>query len=122
MGWGPSRLLASVLGSNRGEVTSFMARGGKAKANLTRVLAVTLLVLFLAFLVEASAHSHESGQSDATCQVCQAAHLGSVVPSGILPVHGPLQSIGSVSTFVVVFHQEFYLHDSPSRAPPSPAI
>jgi hypothetical protein len=95
-----------------------MARGGKAKANLTRVLALTLVVFFLAFLVEASTHSHENGQSDATCQVCQAAHFGSVVPTGMLAVHTPLLSVGYVQPFVVSFHQEFYLHDSPSRAPP----
>ena len=99
-----------------------MARGGKAKANLTRVLALTLVVLFLAFLVEASTHAHEIGQNDATCQVCQAAHFGSVVPAGILTVHTPLQSLGYVQPFVVLFHQEFYLHDSPSRAPPLPSL
>jgi hypothetical protein len=83
------------------------------------VFAFALATLFVVFLAQVSTHSHEKGQSDTTCQICQAAHLGPILPSGILSVHVALQSAGCVEPFVAAFHQEFFLHDSPSRAPPS---
>lgn len=96
-----------------------MAGGGKTRGNVTRVSAITLAVLFAVFLTQTVIHTHHNGQNEATCQVCQAAHLGPILPSGALSVHIPLESIGYVEPFVVAFHQEFFFHNSPSRAPPS---
>ena len=38
---------------------------------------------------------------------------------GTLSLLIPLLAVGYVEPFVVAFHQEFFFHDSPSRAPPS---
>ena len=89
------------------------------RRNLARVLALALAVLFVLFVGQALSHSHAKGQSEAACQVCQAAHLGPILPAGPLSVHIPLQAVGYVVPFVVAFHQEFFFHDSPSRAPPT---
>ena len=89
------------------------------RRNLARVLALALAVLFVLFVGQALSHSHAKGQSEAACQVCQVAHLGSILPAGPLSVHIPLQAVGYVEPFVVAFHQEFFFHDSPSRAPPT---
>jgi hypothetical protein len=89
------------------------------RRNLARVLALALAVLFVLFVGQALSHSHAKGQSEAACQVCQAAHLGPILPAGPLSVHIPLQAVGYVEPFVVAFHQEFFFHDSPSRAPPT---
>ena len=89
------------------------------RRNLARVLALALAVLFVLFVGQALSHSHAKGQSEAACQVCQAAHLGPILPAGPFSVHIPLQAVGYVEPFVVAFHQEFFFHDSPSRAPPT---
>ena len=87
--------------------------------NLARVLAVTLVALFILFVGQALSHSHAKGQSEAACQVCQAAHIGSA-PKALVPsLFSPLLAIGYVQPFVVTIHQEFFFHNSPSRAPPA---
>jgi hypothetical protein len=96
-----------------------MAGGGKTRGNLTRVLAVTLALVFAVFLTQVATHTHQDGQNETTCQVCQAAHLGTILPSAAFSAHIPLQPAGYVEPLVVAFHQEFFFHDSPSRAPPS---
>jgi hypothetical protein len=89
------------------------------RLNLARVLALTLAVLFVLFGGQALSHSHANGQSEAACQVCQAAHLGSA-PEALAPsLLSPLLAVGYVQPFVVTIHQEFFFHDSPSRAPPT---
>jgi len=100
-------------------VGSAMAFGGKTIGNWTRVLALALAVLFVVFLTQITAHTHENGQNETTCQVCQAAHLGSILPSGTLSLFVTPLSVGYVEPFVVAYHDEFFFHDSPSRAPPS---
>jgi hypothetical protein len=96
-----------------------MAGGGKTRGNVTRVLAITLAMLSAVFLTQTVIHTHQNGENETTCQVCQAAHLGPILPSGTLSVHIPLESVGYVEPLVVAFHQEFFFHGSPSRAPPS---
>ena len=96
-----------------------MASRGKPIGNRTRVLTLFLAVLFVVFLTQVTAHIHEKGQSETTCQVCQAVHLGSILPSGTLPLSVTPQAVGYVEPFVVAYHDEFFFHDSPSRAPPS---
>jgi hypothetical protein len=95
-----------------------MAGKGKIQQNLSRVLALTLAMLFVVFLAQVVAHSHENGRSEATCQVCQAAHLGSAPSGRALSIVTPLLAMGYVQPFVVTFFQELFFHDSPSRAPP----
>jgi hypothetical protein len=92
---------------------------GKTIGNGTRVLALTLAVLFVAFLSQVATHTHQNGHNETTCQVCQAAHLGSILLSANLSLLVAPQSVGYVEPFVVAYHDEFFLHDSPSRAPPS---
>ena len=96
-----------------------MALGGKTIRNCTRVLTLTLALLFLLFLTQTSTHTHQNGQHETTCQVCHAVHLGSIVPSATLSLSATPQYIGYVEPFVAGYHEEFFFHDSPSRAPPS---
>src|SRR6266481_25479 len=84
-----------------------------------RALALTLAVLFALFAAQALTHSHTDRQHEATCQVCQAAQLGSAATAGTASLVSPLVAAGYVQPFVVTIHQELFFHDSPSRAPPT---
>jgi hypothetical protein len=90
----------------------------KSKYAWVRLLVFALAVLFVVFSAQALGHSHEKGQNEATCQVCQAAHIGSAPAYVGLSLFTPLSASGYVEPFVVAFHQELFLHDCPSRAPP----
>jgi hypothetical protein len=96
-----------------------MAFANKTIGNWTRVLTVALAVLLLVFLTQTTTHVHQNGQNETTCQVCQAAHLGSVLPSATLLLAATPRPVGPVQPLVVAYHDEFFFHDSPSRAPPS---
>ena len=95
-----------------------MVDGAKTRSNLARLLAFSLAMLFVVFVSGVASHTHAKGQSEATCQVCQAAHLGPVPETGIFLPYAPL-STGYVQPFLAAFHEELFFHDSPSRAPPS---
>ncbi len=95
-----------------------MVRKDKTRHSSLRVLAFSLAILFTLFAAQALIHSHENGQNEATCQVCQAAHIGSVPASVTLAFFALLLVSGYVRPFVLAFHQELFFHDSPSRAPP----
>jgi hypothetical protein len=104
---------------HRGRLKNTMAGTHKTANRLARVLAFTLAVLFVAFCTQALSHSHTNRQDEAACQVCQAAHIGPA-PASVTPsLLTPLVATGYVQPFVLAFHQEFFFHDSPSRAPPS---
>jgi Protein of unknown function (DUF2946) len=94
---------------------------GKRKTthDLARVLALTLAVLFVVFYLQALSHSHANGQDEATCQLCQAAHIGPAQACVAPSLVTPLLTAGYVQPFVLAVHQELFFHDSPSRAPPS---
>lgn len=96
-----------------------MVDGAKIRGNLSRLLAFSLALVFLVFISQVASHSHAKGQNEATCQVCQAAHLGPVPQTGILLAHAPLLSTGYVQPFLSALHEELFFHDSPSRAPPA---
>lgn len=83
------------------------------------VLALTVAVLSLLFVAQALSHSHGKGQNEATCQICQSAHVGSGPAAGIASLVSPLLTTGYVPSFVPTIHQEFFFHHSPSRAPPT---
>jgi hypothetical protein len=87
--------------------------------NGTRLFAFVVALLSLVFLTQVVTHIHQNGQSETTCQVCQALHFSSLLPSEILSVSVSPQTVGYVEPFVVVDHDEFFFHHSPSRAPPS---
>jgi hypothetical protein len=96
-----------------------MAFRVKNTTNWTRVLTLVTVVLFFGFVTQVVAHTHQSGQPETTCQVCQAAHLGSTLPSETLSLSVTPQCAGYVEPLVAAYHDEFFFHDSPSRAPPS---
>jgi hypothetical protein len=96
-----------------------MVDGAKLRKNLARLLAFSLVLLFVAFVAQVGSHSHAKGQNEATCQVCQAAHLGPAPQAGILLLHVPFLSTGYIPPFLSALHDELFFHDSPSRAPPS---
>jgi hypothetical protein len=87
--------------------------------SLVKVLALSLAVVFVFSIAQVLFHSHAKGQNEATCQVCQAAHLGSAPTARTTSLFGPLLAAGYVQPFVLTIHQEFFFHDSPSRAPPT---
>src|ERR1700745_3239746 len=91
----------------------------KTRHDLARLLALTFALLFVLFCTQALAHSHKIGQDEAACQICQAAHLGSAPTAGTASLVSPLLATGYVHPFILTIHQEFLLHDSPSRAPPT---
>jgi DUF2946 family protein len=96
-----------------------MVDGAKTRGTLGRLLAFSLLIVFLVFVSQVASHSHAKGQNEATCQVCQAAHLGPAPQAGVLLLHAPLLSTGYIPPFLSALHDELFFHDSPSRAPPS---
>lgn len=96
-----------------------MAFGRKNIGNWTRVFTFALAVLFLLFLIHVATHNHQNGQNDPTCQLCQAAHLGSILPSVVSLVFTTPQAVAYVVAFVAAYHNEFSFHYSPCRAPPA---
>ena len=84
-----------------------------------RVLAFTLAVLSILFVAQAQIHSHANGQNEATCQICQAAHVGAAPAAPIVTLSSPLLATGYVRPLLVTIHQELFPHDAPSRAPPA---
>jgi hypothetical protein len=96
-----------------------MVGNHKTRRSFVRVFALTLAVLSVLFLAQVLTHSHQPGQNEATCQVCQAAHLLFPLTAETLTFHAPVLATGSVQPFVLRFHQEFFFEDSSSRAPPT---
>jgi hypothetical protein len=96
---------------------------GKTIGICTRVSTLALAVLLVVFLTQVATHIHQDGQSETSCLVCQAAHFSSILPSAtLLLVFVAPQTIGYVAAFVVVYHSEVFVHNSPSRAPPAEAL
>src|SRR5215469_2323291 len=91
----------------------------KTTGPLPRLLALSLAVLLVVFVCQAASHLHANGQGEATCQVCQAAHVAPAPQAGILVLHAPFAATGYVQPFLSSLHEELFFHDSPSRAPPS---
>jgi hypothetical protein len=96
-----------------------MTGNRRTTRDLVRLLAFTLAVLSVLFLSQVSLHSHAKGQTEANCQVCQAAHLGAAPTLGSVSLSSPLLATGYVQPFILTIHQDLFFHDSPSRAPPT---
>jgi len=94
-----------------------MAVGTKTAKNSTRVLAFALALVFALFFAEIAVHTHQNGQNDTTCQVCQGAHVAPAPVASALAV-GALVAFEHVQPTVARFHQELFFEDCPSRAPP----
>lgn len=90
----------------------------KTRHFLVRALALTLAVLSVLLLAQALSHTHEKGQTEATCQVCQAVRIGSVPTAVTQLLMIPILETGCVLPFSSVFHEDILSQDSPSRAPP----
>jgi hypothetical protein len=84
-----------------------------------RVLAFTLAVSCILFLSQIAFHAHVKGQTEAACQVCQAAHFTPPASAAAQCLVAPLVSVGYTAPFVAAYHEELFFHDSPSRAPPA---
>jgi len=91
----------------------------RLRGNAARLLALTLCLLTVFFVVSSTSHIHPNGQEDASCRLCQAAHMG--ISAGLatqaLPV--PLVVRAEVQNFVPFVHSELFLPGASPRAPPS---
>lgn len=119
LGWAQIAYAGPAGTSNRKPGNEFMAGGEKVIQNWTKTLAFALVVLVVVFLSQVAVHTHETGQNETTCQICQAVHLGSILLCSVFSICVILEAAEYVAPFVLAFHQEFFFHDSPSRAPPS---
>jgi hypothetical protein len=95
-----------------------MAGERKRSQKTRRVLAFALALLFLAFFTQVATHTHQNGHDDATCQVCQGAHVAPAPLTSALAAN-PLHVLEYVRLTADTFLQEVFLADCPSRAPPT---
>jgi hypothetical protein len=84
-----------------------------------RALALGIACCIVLFLVQIVVHDHASGQDEAACRVCHAAHIGAGPATTALLLAAPLLASSVVREAILPFHKELFSHDSPSRAPPS---
>jgi hypothetical protein len=90
----------------------------KLGLGLHKVVALTLVVLSVFVLTHVLSHSHRNGQTEAGCQVCQAAHARSIPTAEMQRNAVPLVAVGYVQPFVASFHETSLPQYSSSRAPP----
>jgi hypothetical protein len=95
-----------------------MAALTRVKWERHRVLVFALGLLLCVFLTQVATHTHQNGQEDASCQVCQGAHVAPTPIASALAT-GTLVTIEYIRPDVLSVVQEFFFEDCPSRAPPS---
>lgn len=95
-----------------------MSVGVKTAKGSTRVVALTLAVLFVLFFAQVATHTHENGQNEGSCQVCQGAHIAPAPMASALAPHS-LIAFEPVQPSSITFQQDLFFDDRPSRAPPS---
>jgi hypothetical protein len=83
----------------------------------TRVLAFSLVVLFVLFFAQVATHSHENGQNEASCQICHGAHIATAPVASTLALHTFI-AFESIRPSSITFYPEFFFSDCASRAPP----
>ena len=83
-----------VQREHRGRLKFEMVGKHKTRRDLVRVFALSLAVLFVLFIGQALNHSHLKGQNEASCQVCQAADIGSGPTALTASLFSPLLAIG----------------------------
>ena len=85
---------------------------------LARPVALTLALLSLAFLLQVTPHAHANGQDEATCSLCQVAHLGVATAAAVISLSIPIVTFGQVAVRSEVSSTEPTTGHSSSRAPP----
>jgi hypothetical protein len=95
-----------------------MPQSPNRRSFVARALALAIACCIVVFLIQVVIHDHESGQNEATCRVCHAAHMGVAPTVSALLLAAPLFPSGCVHEIAVQFHKDLFSHDSPSRAPP----
>lgn len=95
-----------------------MVRTRKTISGWTRVLAFTLALAFALFCAQTASHVHQNGQDEASCQVCQAAHMAPA-PVAASAVPYILIAVEYVRPDTLTFDQELFFGDCDSRGPPS---
>lgn len=91
----------------------------RRSGNALKLLALTLCVFTVFFVVLSTSHIHPNGQDDGACQLCQAAHLGVSTALAVQDLPVPLVERTAVQSFVPFLHSELFLPSSSPRAPPS---
>lgn len=92
------------------------------ESHIARGLALALAVVSLLFLLQVTPHGHASGQDEATCRLCQAAHIGVAPALAAVALSVPLVELGVVFPQAAERALETFTDNSPSRAPPSSAL
>jgi hypothetical protein len=95
-----------------------MQQSRNPRSFVARALALGIACCIVLFLVQIVVHNHTTGQNEAACRVCHAAHIGSGPAINALLLAAPLPASGVVREIVLPFSKELFSHDSPSRAPP----
>jgi hypothetical protein len=98
-----------------------MAVSAQSAGPLNRVLVFALALAFALFFAQAASHIHQNAQDEASCQVCQAAHM---VPGPPPASAAPqtLIAIEYVRPDTLIFDHELFFGDCDSRGPPSPSL
>jgi len=90
-----------------------------AGRNARALLAAGLALCTLLFAVFSSSHIHSAGQDDATCRLCQAAHVGITTAPSAEALPALLIERAELPPLLCSVALELFLHNAPSRAPPS---
>jgi len=84
----------------------------------TRVLVIALALAALVFLLQISTHEHTSGQDEAACLLCQAAHMSVTPAVSAIALSAPFVPVGHVAAPRVRSTLDSFFHHSDPRAPP----
>lgn len=84
-----------------------------------KALAMVLVCCITLFLVQVVVHAHDKGHNEGACRVCHVAHAGSLPATGAFVLDEPLRINGRVREISLECHKDFFVNDSPSRAPPA---
>jgi hypothetical protein len=81
-------------------------------------MAFTLVLVLALFFAQIATHSHQNGQDEARCQVCQAAHVAPAPAISAVVPHIFVE-VECVRLSGTAFCQELFFGVSPSGAPPA---
>jgi hypothetical protein len=96
-----------------------MRRTPNSNRCFAKALALALVCCITLFLVQVVVHAHDKGHNEGACRVCHVAHAGSLPPTSAFVLDEPLPVNGRVREIPFEFLKEFFVNDSPSRAPPA---
>jgi hypothetical protein len=95
-----------------------MRQTPNSKRYFAKALALALVCCITLFLVQVVVHAHDRGHNEGACRVCHVAHAGSLPATNAFVLGEPLGITGRVHEISLGFHKDFFVNDSPSRAPP----